>query len=342
MTRPVQPETLIPALLGGDRRALARAITQIENETAAAATIMHQLYPHTGRAILVGMTGAPGTGKSSLVNGLAKYIRQQGQQVAIVAVDPSSPFSRGAVLGDRIRMQDHVGDEGVFIRSMASRGSLGGLAPMTVDVVRVLDAAGFDVVITETVGAGQNEVAIAGLAQTTIVVEAPGLGDDIQANKAGILEIADILVVNKADNPLALRSVQTLKAMLELGHRLEMVAHHGPMLLQQASPSAPAIDTWQVPVLTTTAINNEGLPALYHAILEHQAHLESTGRGIERQRSRLEAELAQRLQAALLEHFLANVPAQALQETLTHLTQRQIPPSEAVQALVTRWLPHAD
>ncbi|HMV29011.1 MAG TPA: methylmalonyl Co-A mutase-associated GTPase MeaB, partial [Anaerolineales bacterium] len=190
------------AILNGDRLALARMLTQVENNSPEGPIVLMELFPHTGKAHLIGVTGAPGTGKSSLVNQLAlHYRKKEDKRVAIVAIDPSSPFTGGAVLGDRVRMRDLSGDPNVFIRSMASRGSLGGLAQATANVVQVFDAAGFDVVIVETVGAGQSEVDIARLAHTTLVVEAPGLGDDIQAIKAGILEIADILVVNKGDRP---------------------------------------------------------------------------------------------------------------------------------------------
>src|SRR5262245_55127195 len=208
----------VEAVLKGSRRALAKLLTLIENRHPDAQAALAELYPHTGKAWIVGVTGAPGTGKSSLVNALTKVLREQGKTVAIVAVDPTSPFSGGAILGDRIRMNDLSGDKGVFIRSMATRGSLGGVASATRDVVRVLDAAGFDYVLVETVGAGQSEVDIVRTAYTTLVIEAPGLGDDVQAIKAGILEIADILVVNKADRSGADQTVRSLKAMLELGH----------------------------------------------------------------------------------------------------------------------------
>ncbi|MFN2152945.1 MAG: methylmalonyl Co-A mutase-associated GTPase MeaB, partial [Anaerolineales bacterium] len=194
------------SIIAGNRLALSRLLTQIENDTTQGRAALNELFPHTGKAHLIGVTGAPGTGKSSLVNRLAYFYRhppqgQEARRVAVVAVDPSSPFSGGAVLGDRVRMKDLAGDPGVFIRSMASRGSLGGLATATAGIVQAFDAAGFEVILIETVGAGQAEVDIARLAHTTLVVEAPGLGDDIQAIKAGILEIADILVINKADRP---------------------------------------------------------------------------------------------------------------------------------------------
>src|ERR1051325_10299707 len=192
--------TYAQAVINGDRLALARLLTQVENNAADGRDALIELFPHTGRAHMIGVTGAPGTGKSSLVNQLALHYRKNAdQKVAIVAVDPSSPFTGGAVLGDRVRMRDLSGDEGVFIRSMASRGSLGGIAQKTAALVQVFDAAGYDIIMIETVGAGQNEVEIASLAHTTVVVEAPGLGDEIQAMKAGILEIADVLVIIKAD-----------------------------------------------------------------------------------------------------------------------------------------------
>ncbi len=219
-----------------NRRQLSRLLTRAENGQADAE--IAAIYPHTGQAHIIGVTGAPGTGKSTLVNALTKQYRSQQRTVAIVAVDPTSPFTGGAILGDRIRMRELSGDVGVFVRSMATRGSLGGLARATGDLVCVFDAAGFDVILIETVGAGQSEVDIARLAQTTLVVEAPGLGDDVQAIKAGILEIADILVVNKADRPGVDNTVRALRAMLDLGHRVERISHHGALHTIASSVSA--------------------------------------------------------------------------------------------------------
>ena len=263
---------MIDALAGqvraGNLRALARLLTQIQDETEEATAALIALYPHTGRAHRIGITGAPGTGKSSLVSSLAKAYRAAGQTVGIIAVDPTSPFTGGAVLGDRIRMRDLSGDPGVFIRSMATRGSLGGLARATGDSVHALDAAGFDVILIETVGAGQSEVDIAREAHTTLVVEAPGLGDDVQAIKAGILEIADILVVNKADRPDAQNSVRALRAMLDLGsdRPADGQWHHGRLLPHEAA-AAPAVsgnqgERWTVPILETVAPEGQGIPAL--------------------------------------------------------------------------------
>src|SRR5574338_1269218 len=233
--------SLTASVLEGNRLALARLLTQVENDLPEGRAALAELFPHTGQAHLIGVTGAPGTGKSSLVNQLALHFRKtEGRRVGIVAVDPSSPFSGGAVLGDRVRMRDLSGDPGVFIRSMATRGSLGGLARATASVVQVFDAAGFEVILIETVGAGQAEVDIARLAHTTLVVEAPGLGDDIQAIKAGILEIADILVINKADRPGVENTEKALKSMLELAHPIERVFHHGQAMSVPAASMADA------------------------------------------------------------------------------------------------------
>ncbi len=197
----MEANALVDGILDGNRLSLARTITRVENQTEDAQAILAKLFPHTGKAHIIGVTGAPGTGKSTLVTTLAQNFRSAGRTVAIVAIDPTSPFTGGALLGDRVRMRALAGDSGIFMRSIATRGSLGGLSKTTGDVVTVLDAAGFECVIVETVGVGQAEVEIASTAHTTVVVEAPGLGDEVQAIKAGILEIADILVVNKADRP---------------------------------------------------------------------------------------------------------------------------------------------
>ena len=222
---------LVEAVLSGDRRAMARLITRIENDIAGVRAELAQLYAHTGRAHIVGITGAPGAGKSTLVNELAKAYRADSRRVGVLAVDPTSPFSGGAVLGDRIRMRDLSGDSGVFIRSMASRGSLGGLARATASAIKVLDAAGFDVVMVETVGAGQSEVEIAQTAHTVVVVEAAGMGDDVQAIKAGLLEIADVFAVNKADRPGADHTIAALEMLLDLSHAVPSSAEERPSRL---------------------------------------------------------------------------------------------------------------
>jgi len=246
-TFPDETMTLSKSVLKNDRLALARLLTQVENDTPDGRAALAELFPHTGKAHLLGVTGAPGTGKSSLVNQLALHFRGEGKRVAILAVDPSSPFTGGAVLGDRVRMRDLAGDAGVFIRSMATRGSLGGLAQATAAMAQVFDAAGFDVVIIETVGAGQSEVDIARLAHTTIVVEAPGMGDDIQAIKAGILEIADVLVVNKADRPGVENTERALRSMLELAHPTRRVfLHHGRVETLHCNVSTGNVSTGNV------------------------------------------------------------------------------------------------
>ena len=234
---------LAAAVLQGDRLALARLLTHVENDTADGRAALRALFPRTGKAHLIGVTGAPGTGKSSLVNRLALYFREHHKRVAIAAVDPSSPFTGGAVLGDRVRMKDLSGDADVFIRSMASRGALGGLARTTAGIVQAFDAAGYEIILIETVGAGQGEVDIARLAHTTLVVEAPGLGDDIQAIKAGILEIADILVVNKADRPGVENTEKALRSVLELGLPARRVYRHHGQAIRAEDPAASALLT---------------------------------------------------------------------------------------------------
>jgi LAO/AO transport system kinase len=296
-----------------------------------------ELFPHTGKAHLVGVTGAPGTGKSSLVNRLALYYRRppEGEaprRVAILAVDPSSPFTGGAILGDRVRMRDLSGDPGIFIRSMAARGSLGGLAPATASLAQVFDAAGFDLILIETVGAGQAEVDIARLAHTTIVVEAPGLGDDIQAIKAGILEIADILVVNKADRPGADNTERSLRNMLQLAHPVpRQFQHHGRLEIV-AAPAAPLLQetVWETPVLRTVATEGAGVAELAAAIARHRLHLEQTGGWERRERLRLQSELDARLRQGLLERWWQNT-SPTHHEILESLVARRISPGQLSQ-----------
>lgn len=254
-------DDLVQRFLSGERRALARIISRVENSTPEGRDYVRALFPHSGKTHIVGITGGAGSGKSTLTGALAAEYRRRGKTVGIVAVDPSSPFTRGAILGDRIRMQDLALDPGVYMRSMAGRGALGGLAPAIADVVAVMDAFGFDYVLIETIGAGQDEVEIAGTAMTTILVNNPGTGDDIQALKAGIIEIADILVVNKADHPGADVLVSQLQALLAL------------------SPAGSR----RPPILKTTATRGEGLDALATAVDEHFAGLISSGE-IQRQR----------------------------------------------------------
>lgn len=324
------------AVLNGERLALARMLTKVENNSEEGRLALMELFPHTGKAHLIGVTGAPGTGKSSLVNQLAlHYRKQQNKRVAIVAVDPSSPFTGGAVLGDRVRMRDLSGDPNVFIRSMASRGSLGGLAQSTANVVQVFDAAGFDVVIVETVGAGQSEVDIARLAHTTLVVEAPGLGDDIQAIKAGILEIADILVVNKADRPGVENTEKALKTMLELAHPAERVFKHHGTYMGVAAPK-PNLNkaVWIPSIQRTISTEGTGIAELVDAIAKHTAYLRSSGGWALRERTRLEVELEALLREGLMKKFQESTTAQAYEQALEAVIQRKISPWEAANDLL--------
>lgn len=324
------------SILSGDRLALARLLTKVENDSPDGRATLIELFPHTGKAHLIGVTGAPGTGKSSLVNQLALHYRKaEDKRVAIVAVDPSSPFTGGAVLGDRVRMRDLSGDPNVFIRSMASRGSLGGLAQATANMVQVFDAAGFDIVIVETVGAGQSEVDIARLAHTTLVVEAPGLGDDIQAIKAGILEIADILVVNKADRPGVENTEKSLKSMLELAHPTARVfKHHGTyMSVSMPEPNQNA-NLWIPPIQKTVSTEGKGIPELVAAIARHVQHLRSSGDWTLRERTRLEVELEALIRDSLMTRFHENVPASQYEDVLEKVVQRNISPWEAVRMLL--------
>lgn len=337
---------LVQDVVSGSRLALARLLTQIENETKVGRAALNALFPHTGRAHLIGVTGSPGTGKSSLVNQLALYYRHlaegEPRRVAIIAVDPSSPFTGGAILGDRVRMRDLAGDSGVFIRSMASRGALGGIAATTSAMVQVFDAAGFDVVLIETVGAGQSEVDIARLAHTTLVVEAPGLGDDIQAIKAGILEIADVLVINKADRPGFESTERALKSMLQLGHPTAHVfqnhqlkpGHSRSSDVPTGGPAGSEQAMWIPPIVRTVATENQGVPELAQAIAMHYEYLKTSGELNQRERSRLRSELDLLLRETLVHRWRENVSEDRYDRVLDGLLQREHSPWQAVEALL--------
>ncbi|MBL8118284.1 MAG: methylmalonyl Co-A mutase-associated GTPase MeaB [Anaerolineae bacterium] len=324
-------------LLDGDRRALARLLTAVENEREGVETTLAALYPHTGRAWVIGITGAPGTGKSSLVTALAKAYRTRGESVGILAVDPTSPFTGGAILGDRIRMRDLAGDKNIFIRSMATRGSLGGLSRATRDAIRVLDAAGFQRILVETVGAGQSEIDIVRAAHTTLVIEAPGLGDDVQAIKAGILEIADVLVINKADRPGVEHTARALKSMLELGHpasRVQSVNHHGQMI-PTATPAINKIpDFWLPPIIRTVAIENQGVDEVVNAIETHRTHLSQAGKIEELEDQHIQIELVERLREHLLRDFFHDLPPETFAQAVAQIRARTKAPQTAVQELL--------
>jgi len=310
--------TLTERVAVGDRRALARLISRIEREDPESPEILAQLHALTGRASVVGVTGAPGTGKSTLVNALARVFRKGipgggAQTVGILALDPSSPFTGGAILGDRIRMRDLAGDEGVFIRSMASRGFLGGLSRWTDSAVRAMDAAGFEIILIETVGVGQDEVDIARQAHTVVVVETPGLGDDIQALKAGVLEIADVLAVNKADLPGADSIAGSLQAMLGLSGKAEA--------------------DWQPPIIQTVATTGRGVEELAAAIDRHRDHLQRSGEGQRRERERVKRDLEERLRGRLFDEWRA-AEGSSLEEAARKVTARECSPEEALRQLL--------
>ena len=331
---------LAQAILAGNRLALSRTLSLVENDQPEGRRALNTLFPYTGRAHLIGVTGAPGAGKSSLVNQLARYYRHppEGQpcRVAIVAVDPSSPFTGGAILGDRIRMNDLSGDRDVFIRSMATRGTLGGLAAATAGVVQVFDAAGYEVVLVETVGAGQAEVEIASLAHTTLVIEAPGMGDDIQAIKAGILEIADVLVIYKADRPGVENTERALRSMLELAHpaaRPSSQIHHGK-LEKVAAVETSQTALWLPPIQRTIATTGDGIAELGQAIARHRKHLEESGEWQRRDRERLHSELQLMLRETLLARWQAGLSNGHYQQIMDELSERRISPHQAVDALL--------
>jgi LAO/AO transport system kinase len=311
----VSPTPLAERVLAGDPRAIARAISLIEDEAPSSAELVRDIFARTGRAYLVGVTGPPGAGKSTLVDRLVYEIRKRGQTVGVIAVDPTSPFSGGAVLGDRLRMQAHASDEGVFIRSMATRGHLGGLARATGDAALVLDAAGKDIIIIETVGVGQDEVDIVRTADISIVTLVPGTGDEVQALKAGIMEIADIFVINKADREGADRLVAAVDANLAL----EMFAP----------------DQWRPPVLKTMATAGKGVPELVEAIWAFRDH--ERGANATRRRSRSEYRLRELVSQRFMDHLQRTVlqPGE-LGQIVDRIAAREIDPYTAANDLLRR------
>ncbi len=324
-TRPTRPT----------KRDLARLITGIENGDPNALCTLREWYGRAGGAHIIGVTGAPGSGKSTLVAALTRLARSRGQTVAIVSVDPSSPFTGGAILGDRIRMRELFEDDGVFIRSIANRGALGGIARSTADIVAALDAAGYDLVFIETVGAGQAEVEVARVAETIIVVEAPGLGDDVQAIKAGILEIADILVVNKADREGAERAVSVLQAALDLAApSVGAAGHHGYGALHRVEAPTAASAGWRIPILKTIATEGDGVAAVLDAIARHRQYLEQ-GAGAQRRAQRLEQEVTIRLRDLLLKRAMQQIEPTRYHALIEACIARKLHPQEAAQELLS-------
>jgi LAO/AO transport system kinase len=305
---------VVEGVLAGERRAVARAISMVEDGAEALPALIAGLYPKTGKAYTIGLTGSPGVGKSSLAAELVGAARERDRSVAVLAIDPTSPFTGGALLGDRLRMQTHATDPDVFIRSMATRGHLGGLALAAPEAVRVLDAAGADLIMVETVGVGQAEVAVATAADTTIVVVAPGWGDAIQASKAGILEIADVFVVNKADRDGAGEAVRDLEVMLRLGPDLE----------------------WTPPVVKTSTQTHQGIDELWVAVESHRKHLESTGELDRRRRERILREVEDMVSVRLRRRVADLLERGALEALADDLAARRVDPYRATAMLMDR------
>lgn len=302
-------------LLNGDIRSVARAITRVENGSETAADIMKAVYPNTGKATVIGITGAPGAGKSSLVDKLALYYKDKGEKVGIICIDPSSPFSGGAILGDRIRMATLGLDKNVYIRSMATRGNLGGLSRATVDAVSILDAAGFDKVIVETVGVGQDEVEIVKAADVSVVVLVPGMGDDIQAIKAGIMEIGDVFAINKADREGVIRTQKELEALLSLAHRPDM---------------------WHPPIVKTIAPENKGIEDLATAVESYVAYNRLNNAGSARAIAIARWRLLELLQEKLLADLLSkDGTADKLDELALKMANKEVDPYSAVEQLLS-------
>ncbi len=315
MTSAKTEQSLAERLVGGDRRALARAITLIENDDPAGWELVREVYPRTGKARIVGLTGPPGVGKSTLIGALTAEMRKAERDVAVLSIDPSSPFTRGALLGDRIRLSDHFLDGGVFIRSMASRGALGGLSEATLQAALLMDASGKDDVFIETVGVGQAEIDIVDHGDTIVLVLMPGSGDSIQALKAGVMEIPDVIVVNKADHPMTDTMIREIRGVLALG---------------------PDV-SWRVPILRTEAAKGEGVAELAEKITEHREHIEAEGTLEERRARNLRNEVlelaASRMRRAL-EAAVAEDPGTA--ELLERVVRRELDPASAAAELLER------
>jgi LAO/AO transport system kinase len=308
-------ETLAAGVRAGDKRALARAITLVENREPLAYELVRDVYPDTGRAYAVGVTGPPGVGKSTLIAALVRHVREGGTTVGVISVDPSSPFTQGALLGDRIRLADHFLDPGVFIRSMGTRGHLGGLAEATLQALLVLDAAGKELVFLETVGTGQSEVEVIGIADTVLLVLMPGSGDSVQALKAGIMEIPDVIAINKMDHPAAKTMLNEVRSILSLDRGRG----------------------WKPPIVLTEAVRGENVPALWEKIDAHRAYLAEEGRLEERRRKNLAGEVfavASNRAKAHLERAVADDPE--LRRLLDEVQRRKLDPLTAVREIMER------
>ena len=313
-------ETLAAGVRSGDKRALARAITLVENGDALAYDVVRDIYPDTGRAYAVGVTGPPGVGKSSLISSLVRHVRAEERSVGVISVDPSSPFSHGALLGDRIRLSDHFLDPEVFIRSMGTRGHLGGLAEATLQAMLVLDAAGKDLLFLETVGAGQSEVEVIGIADTVLLVLMPGSGDSVQALKAGIMEIPDVIAINKLDHPAAKTMLNEVRSILALGSSISKGEH-----------------AWKVPIVLTEATRDENVEVLWEKLRAHRAFLEDRGELDARRRKNLAGEVfavASSRAKQHLEHAVADDPE--LRRLLDEVQRRELDPLTAVREILEK------
>ncbi|WP_224363127.1 methylmalonyl Co-A mutase-associated GTPase MeaB [Hyalangium versicolor] len=337
---------LFQRVLDGDVRAASRLMRHIDDGEASATADLRALFPKTGRAYVIGITGSPGAGKSTLTDRLIAKYRKQGKRVGVLAVDPTSPFTGGAILGDRIRMQDHATDPGVFIRSLATRGNLGGLSRATGDCIRVMDAMGQDIVLVETVGVGQDEIDIAQMAHTTLVVTVPGMGDDVQAIKAGILEVADIFAVNKADLDGADRMVRELRMMLELRHAvrapaMDHDAHH--RMVRAKAEGRPVEEPqgpreWEPPILKVVAAKDQGVDALVEAVEQHRTFLEETGQRKDKERARAAMQFVALLRERLLRGALAKLERERgrLEEVAGRIAERQADPYALAEELASQ------
>jgi LAO/AO transport system kinase len=335
-------EDIVKRVLGGDPRAIGRALRMVDDLAAGSSDLLKALWPHTGKAWVLGVTGNPGAGKSTLCDRLIEAYRARGHRVGVVAVDPSSPYTGGAILGDRIRMSRHATDGGVFIRSLATRGHLGGLTRSARDVVRVLDAAGHDLVIVETVGVGQDELEITHTAHTTLVVMAPGMGDEVQAIKAGILECADVFAVNKADRDGADAAVRDLELMVSLGNesiralsKVRGHATHGSAdgFVKGVAAGADGDDRWTPPILKCIAARGEGITELVSELERHRAWVEGTTKGRERRRARLAEQLRETLRESLIEAAVHDLGPR-IDEAVQAVDSRTVDPYTATERLV--------